>query len=256
MSLPPDPRAMARLALNLFAAPLQPAIAALPGFGLGRPIGELSAASQTPVVPDGYAFAIWGPIFALSIAWAVWQALPANRDSEAARRLGWPLGLAAAFNCLWMLVATFTENGFHLVAIIAGCAGFALAAAWGARDLAGGVVVRWVVVPLAMVQAGWLSAAFFVNFAGAQKARGVGWLGLDETSGAMLVIVLAGCIAAGVARLLRANLFYAGAVVWALVAVVVANLGGNQINVPAAISAAGMVALIGWTVRRRVLRLS
>jgi hypothetical protein len=242
------------MALNLFAAPLQPAIAALPGgFGIGRPIGELSAASQTPVVPEGYAFAIWGPIFALSIAWAVWQALPANRGSEAARRLGWPLGLAAAFNCLWMLVASLTDNGFHLVAIIAGCAGFALAAAWGARDLAGGVVVRWLVVPLAMGQAGWLSAAFFVNLAGAQKATGVSWLGLDETSGAMVLILIAGCVAAGIARLLRQDLFYAGAVVWALVAVVVANLGGNQINVPAAISAAGMVALIGWTVRGRVV---
>jgi hypothetical protein len=254
MTPPPDPRALSRMALNLFAAPLQPAIAALPGaFGLGRPIGELSAASQTPVVPEGYAFAIWGPIFALSIAWAVWQALPANRDSEAARRLGWPLGLAALFNCLWMLVATFTDNGFHLVAIIAGCAGFALAAAWGARDLAGGLLVRWVVVPLAMVQAGWLSAAFFVNLAGAQKMRGVSWLGLDETSGAMVVILIAGCLAAGIARLLRENLFYAGAVVWALVAVIVANLGGNQFNLPVAISAAGMAALIGWTVRGRVL---
>jgi hypothetical protein len=40
---------------------------------------------------------------------AVWQALPANRDSEAARRLGWPLGLAALFNCLWMLFSIKTE---------------------------------------------------------------------------------------------------------------------------------------------------
>ena len=50
---------------------------------LGLPfVGNVSDRYPTYVVPAGYAFSIWSVIFALSLAYAVWQALPAQRAKE------------------------------------------------------------------------------------------------------------------------------------------------------------------------------
>ncbi len=43
----------------------------------GRSVGEVSDATRALITPAGYAFSIWGPIFAGALAWAVYQALPA-----------------------------------------------------------------------------------------------------------------------------------------------------------------------------------
>ncbi len=52
------------------------------------------------VEPAGYALAIWALIFALSLAYAVYQAFPVNRASPLLRRIG-PF-TAAAFLCTGM----------------------------------------------------------------------------------------------------------------------------------------------------------
>jgi hypothetical protein len=40
-------------------------------------------------VPAGYAFTIWSLIFTLSLGYAVWQALPSERENPLLRRVGW-----------------------------------------------------------------------------------------------------------------------------------------------------------------------
>src|SRR3712207_4028411 len=55
------------------------------------------------VEPAPYAFTIWALIFALSLAYAAYQALPPNRDNPLLRRVGW--FTAGAFFCtgLWSI---------------------------------------------------------------------------------------------------------------------------------------------------------
>jgi hypothetical protein len=53
------------------------------------------------VEPAGYAFAIWALIFALSLAYAVYQALPTNRESPLLRRVGWFTATAFFFSGMW-----------------------------------------------------------------------------------------------------------------------------------------------------------
>lgn len=59
----------------------------------------------TPLVPAGYTFAVWGVIYAGSLAYAVYQALPRHREDELLRRSG-PF-TAAAFlgTSLWLIAA-------------------------------------------------------------------------------------------------------------------------------------------------------
>ncbi|MDQ3317484.1 MAG: hypothetical protein M3522_09175, partial [Actinomycetota bacterium] len=54
----------------------------------GDAITRLDEANPSLVVPGDYAFTIWTLIFSLSLAYAVYQALPANRESLLLRRIG------------------------------------------------------------------------------------------------------------------------------------------------------------------------
>lgn len=247
-----DRRDTARIVLTVLTALLQPAMAVLPtALGFGRPIGELSAASQTAVTPAAYAFAIWTPIFALAIAYAAWQALPPRRDSPLCRRIGWPLIGSFALSNLWMLLAQVTSNGWHLVAVLAGVAGFALAAFLGARRMAHdyGVVSRFVVAPLLGLLAGWTVAAFFVNLAGAARASEAPWWMAEPTAAAMMTVIAAGVAGTLLLKLAARDLWFAGALLWALLAILAANLGAVAVNLPVAIAAAGMLVLVAVAAR-------
>jgi hypothetical protein len=232
-------------------------VAFLPFLGLGSSMAAVSAASRTPVVPAGYAFSIWALIFVLSVAYGIWQFLPANRDSTLARRTGWPLAGAFAANTLWQLVSQLSgQVGFGLLVIIligTACAITALFLARSAREP--GLGPHWIVAPLTGLLAGWLTAASFVNLSSAARAANIlPENGFAATLAAVVILLAAGGAAAAIAWLLRQDaLWFSVAVAWAFIGVVAANLGVNGVNIPAALSAAVMFALIvavTWQRRR------
>ncbi|TPG46366.1 hypothetical protein EAH89_25000 [Roseomonas nepalensis] len=229
----------------------------MPFLGLGTSIAAISAATRTPVVPAGYAFSIWTPIFILAVAYGIWQFLPANRASLLAQRTGWPLAGAFAANTLWQVVSQLLSSvGFGLFLIILAGLACALAALFIARNTPEeGIGKRWIVTPLTGLLAGWLTAASFVNLSSAARAAGMmPEHGIGATVFAVVILLAAGGAAAALSWLLRRDAtWFAVAIAWAFVAVVVANLGVNQVNIPAALAAAAMLALVAavtWQRRR------
>ena len=208
----------------------------------GNEVARISAENRSLVVPSGYAFSIWGPIFGLAFAYAIYQALPRNRARPILRRTGWFVAGAYTMNGVWEIV--FPARRFVLaeVIIVAGC-GFAAAAYL--RVVRGGPVERrdaWLVALPVGLLFGWLTAATAVSVATTLVALGLdarGWVA--ALSGAVLLLA-AGLAAAWAVRAGRAGPAsawgaYAFAVLWALVAIVVNQYDDSLVTTAAAVAA-------------------
>jgi hypothetical protein len=191
---------------------------------LGLPfVGSVSDRYPTYVVPAGYAFSIWSLIFVLSIAYGVWQMLPAQRENPLLRRVGWLTAAAFAGSTLWQIVFPAGMYGVSVVLIVITLLSLAMAvgrmAGWrtpwtGAE--------RWLVWIACGIYLGWITVATVANAAQALVAAGVSELGLGAEAWGIVMLIAAGLIASAVTLATR-NAGYPLAVIWALVAVFVAR---------------------------------
>jgi uncharacterized membrane protein len=75
---------------------------ALPINGLNT--GRISDTFHVYFVPAGYVFAIWGIIYIGLIAYAVYQALPAQRNNSRLQATAWWIVLGGLANCMWIFL--------------------------------------------------------------------------------------------------------------------------------------------------------
>ena len=217
----------------------------------GVSMAEISDANSTLVVPAGYAFSIWGLIFALCLAYAIYQALPSKRENPLLRRVGWFSAGVFLLNGAWSLVFLarlfVTSQVVILGAFLFAGAAFLLASrADGERRP--GRIQRWLVVlPLGLLF-GWITAAALVGFATTLAAVGTLNGGFGEALLGAGLLLAGGLIAAAVIRTSASGpwqgfLAYSAAVLWALVAVVVNQYDASLLTTAAAVVAAVPVVL-------------
>lgn len=233
-----------RQAANVAGAVFQIVAAALAGPQIGRVAQE----NETLLLPAGYAFAIWTPIFALSLAYALYAAFPVNREDPLLRRVGWFTAAAFLLNGLWELV--FPEGRLILaqaallgVFLASGAAYLMaqrqIAAARANEPLSG----RWLTAPTVGLLFGWVSAAVLVGFSATLSGLGLlGGSGETLVGGGLLVLgglLASGALVAGRRGPVLGYLAYGAAFLWALAAIAV-----NRYDDSALIAAiAGFAAL-------------
>lgn len=192
-----------------------------------------------PVQPAGFAFAIWGVIYA-------WLLLSAGFGLFArARAADWlpmrpALALSVGIGAAWLPVANVSPVGATiLIWIMWFTAMIALLRAPELdRFLARG--------PLALY-AGWLTAAGCVSLG--LLLAGYGMMG--ETGAAILALLLALILSIGVLRFLGNFPEFGFAVVWALIAVAVAGWDDATVVTWLAATGAGLVAGVTLAAARR-----
>ena len=188
-----------------------------------------------PVQPAGYAFSIWGLIYVwliVGMGWGLWK----RRADYLWHDMRLPLALSLFVGCFWLAVAVASPIWASvLIWVMLVSALYALFRA--PREDRG-----FAALPVGLY-AGWLSAASCVSLG--LLAAGYGWMS-GPTAG-LVFVGLAIVIAAGVqSSLMRAPTYGIG-VIWALVAVVVANVATAP--TVAALAAGGAIALILPTYR-------
>ncbi|MEO8396557.1 MAG: TspO/MBR family protein [Chloroflexota bacterium] len=162
----------------------------------GRTSADISNAYSTYFTPANYAFAIWGVIYALLLAYGIYQALPAQRENPNARKIAWLFILSCLLNCLWITLFQYDQILMSLLVIV----GFLLSLIGIYMRLDVGranvsAADRWLLHLPFSVYLGWLCVATIAN---------VSVLGVSQNWGDLLGIAAPSwaAIMVGVATLL------------------------------------------------------
>ncbi len=164
-----------------------------------------------PVQPAGYAFGIWGVIYLWLIVGSLFGAARRGVDEDWARMRPW-LFASLAVGAVWLPVAQMSP--LLATVLIWVMLGTALRALFLAGD-----TDRWLQQAPVALYAGWLSAAACVALG--VVLSGYGWL--PPTPAALAALTLAVVISVVVQYQLHRAPEYGITVIWALVAVIVAN---------------------------------
>ncbi len=211
-------------ALGFAASPLlSPGFA---GFDPGRfPVPQ----QDPPVVPASYAFAIWGLIYAWLLAgtgFGLWKR--ADDGDWAAMRP--PLVASLAVGAFWLPAAQVSVPlATAMIWVMLGGALLSVARA-GDTD-------RWWQIAPVAIYAGWLTAASCVSVGLVLAGYGL----LPQTPAALVALALAVAIAVTVQYRLHRAPEYGITVIWALVAVIVANTAPFN----AAVSGLAVIGIVG-----------
>lgn len=216
--------------------------------GPGRSPGNGSGPGLL-ITPVGWAFSIWGVIYALAIAQAI--AVLVTRSSVP-RRLQIDLVVLYLGGALWIVLAGLDSSVATAAALLLMLAAALDAVLTAARA---GIAPSWLdLLTRAAVglYAGWVTAAFFLNVSTAL----VDQTALEADDLAWQVVVLVVAVVALLTVLVRTGGLptYAAAGVWAMIGIAVtgADDGTTEIVVVALAAAAVLIAtVVALGVRRR-----
>lgn len=189
---------------------------------IGTQVGTLSDQYPTRVVAAGYAFAIWGIIFLGTLIYAIYQVRGAAPSGPFLDRLA-PYAIFAFFlTGIWIPIFQLERFVASLVVMLLLLGTLALM--YGLITQQETVVglsaaETWIIKGPFSIFLGWITAATILNFSQTLTALGWGGFGLSEVTWAIVMLCAAGLIAGLTAYFGGGNLFYAGTLVWALVAV-------------------------------------
>lgn len=219
-----------------------PAWQALSGWGLSA--AQFSAQGDATLRAAGYAFSIWGVIYAGLVVFAVAYARGARRDGDLAR-LGVPASIAIAGCGVWILASGANARWATVAIIIVSAA----AGLWATVLAGGGGTLRQRLTTWALpLLGGWLLIASTLNVATIATAEGLlspaAATSVAKAAAVVLLAVASGAIWRG------ASALYAVPIVWGLVAVFVAERQRHPDAAAVALAAAAalgvIAALLAW----------
>jgi benzodiazapine receptor len=213
----------------------------------GKDTGQLSDQYPILTVPAGYAFAIWSLIYLGLIGFAVYQALPSQRDNPRIARITPLFLISCVANIGWLVTWHYEILSLNIVlmlALLGSLIGiYRQLRADGTRPSNG---ERWLVwVPFSLYM-GWITVATIVNLTVVLYAAGWQDTGTLGAALAALLFVVAAVIAVAIARRFN-DPAYALVVVWALVAIAIKQAGVMLVATTAWVGAAVVAAIVAYT---------
>jgi len=222
---------------------------ALPLNGLNT--GEISDRFDIYFVPAGYVFSIWGVIYLGLLGFAVYQALPSQRDNAHVRRISWLHILSGVGNIGWIFTWHYERFAITLpfmLVLLAALIGIFLRL-WANRATLTRADQWAIVVPFS-VYLGWISVATVAN--ATQLLYYLNWNGWGISAEVWAVIMLLVAAAIAVVMSLRhASIAYLAVFVWAYIGIAVKHLETPIVGVTAAVLAGAIAVALVLAIPRR-----
>lgn len=207
----------------------------------GQTTGEISDSFNSLVTPAGYVFSIWGVIYALLAAFAVYQALPAQKNNLRLRTLGYAFVWSCVFNFSWIIVWHYNLYLLSLVCMLGILASLIICyqrLGTGQTEVSR---AEYFAVRLAFsVYLGWITAATILNITVVLLSFGITGGAAGPVWGALVVLAALGIATTVLFR--REDLAYALVLVWAFVGIAVAELNITPLVVAVSLIAAAVLA--------------
>jgi hypothetical protein len=203
---------------------------ALPLNGLNT--GQISDRFQVYFVPAGYVFSIWGLIYVGLIAFAIYQALPAQRENPRLRATGWWVALGGVANSAWIFLwhyEQFPLTIFAMLVLLATLIVTYLRLGIGGTSVS--PAETWAVrVPIS-VYLGWITVATVANVTSLLDYLKWDGFGIAPETW-MLIILAAVLVIAVLMNFTRRDVGYALVILWALAGIAIKHAAVAAVATP------------------------
>jgi hypothetical protein len=187
---------------------------ALPINGLNT--GKISDTFHVYFVPAGYVFAIWGLIYIGLLAYAVYQALPPQKENPRLQATGWWVVLGGVANSMWIFLWHYELFIGTLAVMLVLLA--SLIATYLRLEIGDTKVISsetWLVRIPFSIYLGWITVATIANATDVLNYVKWNQFGFSDVTW-MLIILLAVVAIAGLMSVSRRDIAYTAVILWAL----------------------------------------
>jgi benzodiazapine receptor len=215
--------------------------------------GEISDRFDVFFVPAGYVFSIWGLIYLGQLAFAIYQAMPAQRENPRLRSMGIAYVTGALANIIWLFLWHYEQFPLTLYAMLI---------------LLGSLIViylrlgihraevsrgeRWFVHVPFSIYLGWITVATIANVTSLLDFyQWNGW-GIGPAIWAVIMLVV-GTIVASAVSLSRGDVAYSLVIMWAFAGIAVKHTGTWIVALTATLMTVltGLMLILGVVLIRR-----
>ena len=217
----------------------------------GQNTGEISDRFQVYFVPAGYVFAIWGIIYIGWIAFAIYQALPTQKESARLRNLGYLFALSGVFNAAWLFCWHYNQFGLSVIVMLA-LLGLLIASylKLNVGRTPVNPAEKWFVDIPFSVYLGWITVATVANVT--DYLYSINWTGLGIAPQAWAVIMLGVASLLGILMtFLRMDSSYVFVLVWSFAGIAVKQAAQPLVANSAWVAAAFALGLTVFSLVQR-----
>jgi hypothetical protein len=213
---------------------------ALPINGLNT--GEISDRFEVYFTPAGYVFSIWGLIYLGLIAFAIFQALPAQRDNPRLRSTGWWIALGSLANIAWILLWHYEFFPLTILVMLALLASLIIVyLRLGIGRTAVSKAESWLARVPFSIYMGWITVATVANATALLDY--LKWNAFGIAAEIWMVIILAAVLVISVLMsFTRRDVAYTLVILWALAGIGLKHAATTAVATPTWITF-GLVAL-------------
>ena len=222
----------------------------------GRTTAEVSDTYFTLITPAGYVFSIWGVIYILLAAFAIYQVLPSQKDKPCHKQIGALFILSSIFNCVWLFLWQYDYITLSVVVMFALLATLiSIYTRLGVGKSKAPLREKLLIQTPFSVYLGWITIASIANVSAALVSLNWDGLGISAETWAVIVLALALVVALAVI-FTRRDIAYSLVIIWALAGIAINQSSYPNIVLTAEVAIAIIivtlsVSLIAYRLRQR-----